>query len=120
VLGRDAGRIRVRFGDTVEARAADVGDQAGLERAFAGVDTVINAVQFPNSPIEDQARGWTFEKVDREGTKNQVDAAKKAGVRRFVYLSGVGAAPDAARHWFRFKWQAEEYLRTSELDWAVV
>jgi uncharacterized protein YbjT (DUF2867 family) len=121
VLSREAGRARRRFADTVEAREADVRSPGeALDRAMAGVDVVINCVQFPNSPIENPAKGWTFEAVDLEGTKHQVDAARSAGVRRFVYLSGVGAAPDAPQHWFRHKWQAEEYLRQSGIDWVVV
>ena len=46
VLGRDASKIRQKFGD-VEARQADVRDPASLERAMQGIDVVINAVQFP-------------------------------------------------------------------------
>jgi len=120
VLGRDAARARARFGAGVDARAADVREAAGLASAFSAVDVVVNAVQFPNSPIENRRKGWTFEEVDLKGTKNQVDAAKQAGVRRFVYLSGVGAAPDAARHWFRFKWEAEQHLINSGLEWVVI
>jgi NADH dehydrogenase len=120
VLGRDANRIRRRFGDTVEARAANVREPASLPAAMAGIDIVINAAQFPNSPIESKRRGWTFEQVDYKGTVNQVDAAKQAGVKRFVYVSGAGAAPAAAKHWFRFKWQAEQYLANSGLEWVIV
>lgn len=120
VVGRDAARTRARFGAGVDARAADVREAAGLASAFSAVDVVVNAVQFPNSPIENRRKGWTFEEVDLKGTKNQVDAAKQAGVRRFVYLSGVGAAPDAARHWFRFKWEAEQHLINSGLEWVVI
>jgi uncharacterized protein YbjT (DUF2867 family) len=121
VLGRDASRARRQFSDVLEAWEADVRSPSeDLDRAMRGVDVVINCVQFPNSPIENKARAWTFEEVDLNGTKNQVDAAKKAGVRRFVYLSGVGAAPDSPYHWFRFKWQAEEYLKHSGLEWVIV
>jgi uncharacterized protein YbjT (DUF2867 family) len=120
VLGRDAGRIRARFGETVDARIADVRDAAALVEAFAGIEVAVNAVQFPNSPIENRRKGWTYEAVDFEGTRNQLAAAKRAGVRRFVYLSGVGAAPDGAKHWFRFKWQAEEELRSSGIEWVVL
>ena len=49
-----------------------------------------------------------------------VEAAQKAGVRRFVYVSGVGAASESAKHWFRFKWQAEQHLAQSGLEWVVV
>src|SRR6266536_3149683 len=78
VLGRDAARIEARFGPSVEARAADVRDSAALSAAFAGIEIAVNAVQFPNSPIENRRKGWTFEEVDFEGTRNQVAAARKA------------------------------------------
>jgi NADH dehydrogenase len=120
VLGRDLTRIRRRFGDDVEARAADVRKPETLPPAMAGVEIMINAVQLPNSPIESKGRGWTFEEVDYKGTCNQVDAAKAAGIKRFVYVSGVGAAPDADKHWFRFKWLAEEHLRASGLEWVAM
>jgi NADH dehydrogenase len=120
VLGRSAAKIKARFGDIVEVRQADVRDPATLGGVFTGVDTVINCVQFPNYPIENKRRGLTFKAVDLAGTRNQVDAAKTAGVRRFVYLSGVGVAPDAAKHWFRAKAEAEAYLEASGLEWTVV
>jgi NADH dehydrogenase len=121
VLGRQASRIRAKFGDTVEAREADVTRPGeALDAAMRGVDVLISSVQFPNSPIENKSKGWTFEEVDYKGTVNQVDAAKRAGVRRLVYVSAVGAAPDGEHHWFRLKWQAEEAVRNSGLEWVIV
>jgi len=120
VLGRDGEKIRRQFGDDVEARVADVRDADRLKEAMSGAEVVINAVQFPNSPIENRRKGWTFEEVDLKGTRHQVDAARATGVKRFVYVSGVGAAPDASKHWFRLKWQAEQYLQGSGLEWVVI
>jgi NADH dehydrogenase len=120
VLGRDHGKIREKLGDGVESRAGDVREPASLAAAFAGVDVVVNAVQFPGSPIENRRKGFTFEDVDLKGTRNQVDAAKASGVRRFVYISGVGAAKDSAKHWFRYKWEAEEYVKRSGMEWVVL
>ncbi len=120
VVGRDARKAAALFGPAVEARVADVRDASQLSEALSGAEVVIDAVQFPNSPIEDKRKGWTFEEFDLKGTRNQVDAAKATGGRRFVYLSGVGAAPDAEKHWFRFKWEAETYLQKSGLEWVVV
>ncbi|MHB8377617.1 MAG: SDR family oxidoreductase [Dehalococcoidia bacterium] len=120
VLGRDAAKVRERCGEQVEPRVGDVRDPETLAGAMAGAEVVVNAVQFPNSPIENRRKGWTFEDVDLKGTRNQVDAAKAAGVRRFVYVSGVGAARDADKHWFRYKWEAETYLRDSGLEWVIV
>jgi NADH dehydrogenase len=81
---------------------------------------MINAVQFPTAPIEVPRKGWTFEQVDYQGTVNQVDAAKAAGVKRFVYVSAVGADLNGPKHWFRFKAMAEQHLRASGLEWTIV
>ena len=121
VLTRDASSVARRFPALqVEARQGDVRDEASLRAAFQGVETVVNCVQFPNSPIENKRKGWTFEAIDYRGTVGQVQAAREAGVRRFVYASGAGAAPDAAEHWFRYKWQAEEAVRNSGRTYVIV
>ena len=102
--------------DDVGLRRADVTDAAGLVDALAGADALVIALAFPNSPMEAPRRGRTFEAVDAEGTERLVTAASQAGVRRIVYISGAGAAPDADRHWFRAKWRAEEAVRGSGAD----
>ena len=60
VLSRDADNVRETFGADVEAREGDVREPQTLVAAMQGVDVVINAVQFPNSPIENRRKGWTF------------------------------------------------------------
>lgn len=120
VLGRSAKKITEQFGADVEPREGDVRAPDTLGAAMQGIDVVINAVQFPGSPIENRGKGYTFEEIDLKGTRHQVDAAKAAGVRRFVYVSGVGAAKDAEKHWFRYKWEAEHYLQSSGLEWSIV
>jgi NADH dehydrogenase len=121
VLTRDAANVAGRFpGMNVEARQGDVRDAESLRAAFEGIETVINAVQFPNSPIENKRKGWTFEQIDYQGTVNQTAAAKDSGITRIVYVSGVGAAPDAPKHWFRYKWQAEESVRQSGITYVII
>jgi NADH dehydrogenase len=90
-----------------------------LGAALADVDTIVISLAFHNSPIEAPRRGQTFEIVDAAGTEALVAAARSAGVRRIVYMSGAGAAPDAERHWFRAKWRAEEAVRTSGLTYTI-
>jgi NADH dehydrogenase len=120
VLGREAAKIDRVFAGAVEARAADVRDTAGLSAAMSGVEVVINAVQFPTSPIEIPKRGWTFEEIDYKGTVNQVNAAKAGGVKRFVDVSAVGADVNGPRHWFRFKGMAEQHLQQSGLEYVIL
>jgi NADH dehydrogenase len=57
--------------------------------------------------------------VDAAGTEALVAAARTAGIRRLVYISGAGAAPDARRHWFRAKWRAEEAIRGSGVVYTI-
>ena len=121
VLSRDAAKVAARFpGLQVEARQGDVRDAESLRAAFEGTEAIVNCVQFPNSPIENGRKGWTFEQIDYQGTVAQVEAAKAAGVTRFVYVSGVGAAADAEKHWFVFKWRAEEAVRNSGIPHVIV
>jgi uncharacterized protein YbjT (DUF2867 family)/ligand-binding SRPBCC domain-containing protein len=106
--------------DDIEMRPADVADPASLAPALAGVDALVIALAFRNSPMESPRSGQTFELVDARGTERLIAAAREAGVRRIVYLSGAGAAPDADRHWFRAKWRAEEAVRGSGLVWTII
>ena len=103
-----------------EYRQADVTRPEGLATALAGVDTLVISLAFRNSPVEAPRRGQTFEKVDAAGTEALVAAAGRAGVGRLVYISGAGAAPDAARHWFRAKWRAEEAVRGSGIVYTIL
>jgi uncharacterized protein YbjT (DUF2867 family) len=100
-------------------RWGDVARPETLAAAVSGCDTVVNAVQFPNYPSENPSRGYTFEEIDQRGTERLVAAARDAGVRRFIYISGVGASPDAAKHWFRAKWAAEQAVRQSGMTYTI-
>ena len=102
-----------------EYRQADVTKPESLVSALSGAETLVICLAFRNSPIEAPRRGRTFELVDAAGTEALVAAAKTASVRRLVYMSGAGAAPDAPKHWFRAKWRAEEAVRASGIPYTI-
>jgi NADH dehydrogenase len=106
--------------DAVELRDVDVTDGRGLPEAVEGLDALVIALAFRNSPIEAPRKGRTFEAVDAAGTERLVAAAQAAGVRRLLYVSGAGAAPDAKRHWFRAKWRAETAVWASGIPFTIV
>jgi NADH dehydrogenase len=120
VLSRRGESARGPLPDSVEIRDADAASDQGLVEALAGVDGLVIALAFKNSPMESPARGQTFMQVDAAGTEHLVAAARQAGVERILYLSGAGAAPDAPQHWFRAKWRAEEAVRGSGLAWTIL
>ena len=145
-MSRSAERALAALGATEEGRralqegrltfvSADVTRPETLPAAVRDVETVIQAAQFPNAPIEDPAKGLTYMKVDRDGTLNLIAAigavyqARTAGpgltrfpdgAPRFLYTSGVTASAEARWTWDRAKWQAEEAIRGSGLDWTIV
>lgn len=110
--------------DPIDPRASwvgiDVTDPATLLPAMQGIDVVVDAVQFPNSPIENPKKGFTFERIDLGGTKNLVDASKSVGVPHFILISGVGAQEDGEHHWLRFKWQEEQHLKASGVPYTII
>ena len=110
-----------RAPEGADVREADVNGRADqLDAALAGVDALVIALAFPNAPMEDPSRGWTYERVDAGGTEALVAAARRAGVGRVVYISGAGAAADAPRHWFRAKWRAEQAVRSSGITCTII
>jgi len=120
VLSHRGETARGELPDSIEIRTADATRPEGLADALRGVDALVIALAFPNSPIEAPRKGRTFQAVDAQGTEHLMAAAQAAGVGRLVYISGAGAAADAPRHWFRAKWQAEEAVRGSGRTWTII
>ena len=96
-------------------RAGDARDPASLSRVLEGVDTVISAMQFPNYPVENEKKGYTFHEIDARGNQRLVAAATEAGVRSYVIVWCGSRAGCVAKHWFRAKWEAEQAIIGSGL-----
>src|SRR5262245_35619456 len=104
------------FGGRVELVQAFAGDAISLGKAFTGADVVVQAIQFPNHPVEDPSKGRTYLEVDGHGTAVAAAVAKKLGVRRIVYLSGAGAGQGRPQPWFQAKDQAEAAIQATGLE----
>ena len=118
VMTRDPAHARPKAG--VEYVRGDISDPASLDTATRGVEVVVHAVQFPNHPVENPRKGWTYERVDGVGTERMAAAAAKNGVRRFVYLSGAGARPGRTEPWFRAKERAERAVTSSDMEYVIL
>lgn len=60
-----------------------------------------------------------FEAVHTEGTRRVVEAAKLAGVKRFIHMSALGTREGAVARYHQTKFAAERIVRDSGLDWTV-
>lgn len=105
--------------------SADVNDASAVQRVFAAHPDATAVVSIVG--------GRPFTKdtpPDLVGNRNLIEAAQRAGVRRFVLVSTIGAgdsraaAPLAARivlgRFMKLKTEAEALLRASGLDWTIV
>lgn len=109
-----------RWAGRVQVVQAFAGDTISLGRAFTGADVVVQAIQFPNHPVEDPSRGRTYMEVDGKGTEVAARTAKRVGVRRFVYLSGAGAGQGRPQTWFQAKDRAEAAIRETGMEYALL
>jgi uncharacterized protein YbjT (DUF2867 family) len=67
-------------------------------------------------------REWkenTFERVHVQATKQVIDEAKKAGVKRFVHMSALGTRENARSRYQQTKWAGEDCVRKSGLAWTI-
>jgi uncharacterized protein YbjT (DUF2867 family) len=78
-------------GDNLEQVVADAHDERSVEAAVAGADGIVNAISLYAEHGHD-----TFHSVHVEAAARIAAAARRAGVKRLVHLSGIGA--DAASH----------------------
>lgn len=81
-----------------------------LESATAVIHTVAIAIE---------KGSLTYEAVNYQGTVNVVEAAKAAGVRRFINISQLGAASHLPYRFMASKGKAQEYVAASGLDWTA-
>ncbi|MGI0055468.1 MAG: SDR family oxidoreductase [Thermoplasmata archaeon] len=94
-----------KFPKAVEIVRGDLLDPGSLRSAAEDVSAVVtSAIGYSQRREGDSLR------TDREGNRNLVDAAKQAGVPRFVLLSILACdqAPDVPHFWA--KKEAEDYL----------
>lgn len=115
VLARDPGRAQHLDRTQVAVFTGDVRDGSVAERAVAGADIVISAIQ-GFSGMGD-ANPQT---VDLGGNRTLIQAAQKAGAKHFILVSVHGAAPDHPIELFRMKYEAEQSLKASGLSWTII
>jgi len=94
--------------------SSDLSDSQELRRAFSGCDLVAHCAGI-NREIDAQ----TYQRVHIEGTKNVVEAARHAGLRKIVLLSFLRARPNCDSAYHESKWAAEEIVRCSGLDYTI-
>lgn len=123
---RDAGKpvrclVRdLRRGEALGAFGCELveGDMTQAETlpaAVEGVECVVHLVAIR------QGKRSQFEAVMSEGTRSLLDAARRAGVRRFVHMSALGTTEETKDvvPYYAAKWDMEQAVQGSGLAYVV-
>jgi uncharacterized protein YbjT (DUF2867 family) len=95
--------------------SSDLSDVRQLTEALINCDAVAHCAGI-NREIGDQ----TFQRVHVEATRNVVEAAKATGIKKIVLMSFLRARPNCNSPYHESKWEAEEIVRNSGLDYTVI
>lgn len=98
----------------VQIALGNLADRTGQDRALRGVDTVIHLA----ATTRDQPRG-TIEELNGLATLRLLNAAKRNGVKRFVYVSSFNASPSSPSRFIRMQARAAEAIKQSELESVI-
>jgi len=99
----------------VEPFEGNVAEAASLTGAADGCDAILHiaGIVAENPPVV------TFQGVNVDGTQHLIDEAKRAQVRRFVFVSSLGA-DGGESDYHKSKLAAEKLVERSGLDWTII
>jgi uncharacterized protein YbjT (DUF2867 family) len=90
-MARRPENLAVRVADTTEVVRGDVFDRDSLARAMTGVSTAYYLVH----SMSDEGN---FEVLERKAARLFGETARAAGVRRVIYLGGLGSGDELSSH----------------------
>lgn len=105
-LARRPEFLRPKVADSTEVVKGDVLEPESLQKALEDVDVAYYL-------IHSMGAGGSFEEKDREGAQNFARAAAEAGVKRIVYLGGLGQTEEELSPHLRSRHEVGEILRQS-------
>ncbi|MBK5110784.1 MAG: NAD(P)H-binding protein [Thermoleophilia bacterium] len=108
-LGDRRVEVQITMGDLRE-----LSDPYLLRQALRGVDTVIHLA----ASIRDQPP-YRVEELNGLATVRLLEAAEKAGARRFIFFSALNTSAVQRTRFFRAKWIAEQAVLKSSLDTTI-
>jgi NADH dehydrogenase len=99
----------------VEPFEGNVADPESIRGAAAGCDAILHIAGI----VAENPPEVTFASVNVGGTQNILDEAKRANVKRFVFVSSLGADTGESDY-HKSKLEAEKLVQQSGLMWTVV
>ncbi len=104
--------------DKVELVQGDTTQPSSLKAALDGIETVVHAAFI--TADHKQSAGNHYAETNVQGTSYLVKAAKEAGIKRIVEISGLGTKPDKPGSYMQGRFLAEKMVKDSGLDWTII
>lgn len=101
--------------DHVTWVAGDLSTRNALDTLMRGTEAVIHVAGLVSTPDPEE-----FERANVLGTMNMIEAARAAGVPRFIFVSSLSAREPDLSAYGASKARAEMLVRASGLDWTIV
>jgi uncharacterized protein YbjT (DUF2867 family) len=98
----------------LDVRVADVTRADTLRGVFDGMDAVVHTVAIPTE------RQGSFARVNADGARAVVREAERAGVRRLVDVSAIGATPASPYPFLRTKGEGQAAVEASAIPHVVL
>lgn len=103
--------------ERVHIYQGDVTQPKSLVAALEGCQAVIHAAAVTSQ----RHPGWEESRaVNVTGTANLIQVCQQKGVRRFLYVSSMSAFPDNPTPYGKTKYESEQVVIASGLDWTIV
>jgi uncharacterized protein YbjT (DUF2867 family) len=102
-------------GVPVEVAISGLQDERSLRAALVGIDVIYHLAS-----AEGKGPQASLMDVDIKGTQALVEAAREAGIERFLYVSHLGADRASAYPVLKAKAIAEEHIRRSGLPYTIL
>ncbi|MFM5908297.1 MAG: NAD-dependent epimerase/dehydratase family protein [Novosphingobium sp.] len=94
--------------------AGDLANIAALDSLMEGAEAVIHVAGLVSADAD------TFEQANVLGTLNVIEAARRAGVTRLIFVSSLSARAPELSTYGASKARAEKLVMASGLDWTIV
>lgn len=86
-----------------------------LYKKLKGCDALVHLIG-----VGQQSVNSTFQDVNVELTKKIIKLCKKSKIKKIIYISGLGASKNSTSGYFISKFQAEQAIIDSGLDYAIL
>ena len=85
-----------------------------LQKKLKNYDALVHLIG-----IGVESSGSTFEEINVNLTKNTIKLCKKSGIKKIIYISGLGVSKNNTSSYFASKYKAEREIINSGLDYTI-